>query len=272
MVSSVSALRPWRVVLVAVVSLLALTACALEIPEVAEISPNEKAATMDLNRQDSSDHAVHVERLELTTQESTFLSGIEDARRELGDPEAHRFVEFPTSGDVLWQGERLVYEVRDVLFLQQAAGDGLSAVRIDIPSGANFDQERDLSNELAVPRGRMVDVEILDVRARPNHDGDDGSASWSFDVTVTHPDTGWEDYVDGWHVETTDGRILGTRILLHPHVGEQPFTRSLSNVTIPADVEEVRIRAHDLVSGYGPAGEIITLDGSGTENDQANMR
>ncbi len=35
-----------------------------------------------------------------------------------------------------------------------------------------------------------------------------------------------QDYVDGWHVETAEGEILGTRILLHPHVGEQPFTRS----------------------------------------------
>ena len=90
------------------------------------------------------------------------------------------------------------------------------------------------------------------VRARQGSDG-----AWSFDVTVTYPDTGWEDYADGWHVETTDGEILGTRILLHPHVGEQPFPRGLSGVTIPEDVTEVVVRSHNLISGYAP--EVVTV-------------
>lgn len=46
-------------------------------------------------------------------------------------------------------------------------------------------------------------------------------------VTLSHPDTGWDHYVDGWRVEREDGTIVGTRELLHPHVDEQPFTRSL---------------------------------------------
>lgn len=36
--------------------------------------------------------------------------------------------------------------------------------------------------------------------------------------------------------------VLGDRSLLHPHVNEMPFTRSLSRVTIPEDVEAVRVR------------------------------
>ena len=100
----------------------------------------------------------------------------------------------------------------------------------------------------------MPNVVVQYVRARL---GDGGA--WSFDVTVAHPDTGWEDYADGWHVETTDGEILGTRILLHPHVDEQPFTRSLGGVAVPPEAKEVRIRAHDRVSGYGPAAVIVPL-------------
>jgi hypothetical protein len=46
--------------------------------------------------------------------------------------------------------------------------------------------------------------------------------------------------------------VLGERVLLHPHVDEQPFTRSLSGVAIPSDVEQVTVRAHDNVDGWGP--------------------
>lgn len=89
--------------------------------------------------------------------------------------------------------------------------------------------------------------------------------TWTFHVTVEHPDTGWEDYADGWDVVTPDGRVLKadpedpfTRLLLHPHVDEQPFTRSQSGLTIPPGVSEVTVRAHDLVDGYG--GEEVTVD------------
>ena len=68
---------------------------------------------------------------------------------------------------------------------------------------------------------------------------------WRFDVTVAHPDTGWDHYADAWRIETEDGTELGTRILMHPHVTEQPFTRSLGGVTIPEGVERVVVRARD---------------------------
>lgn len=70
-----------------------------------------------------------------------------------------------------------------------------------------------------------------------------------FSVTLSHGDTGWDDYADGWRVELADGTILGTRVLAHPHVEEQPFTRS-SNITVPAGVTEVFIRASDNVGGW----------------------
>jgi hypothetical protein len=93
---------------------------------------------------------------------------------------------------------------------------------------------------------------------------DDGT--WTFHVTVSHPDTGWEDYADGWDVVAPDGTVLKpdpdspfTRLLLHPHENEQPFTRSQSRVTIPPDVTQVRVRAHDLVDGFGGREVVVDL-------------
>jgi len=88
-------------------------------------------------------------------------------------------------------------------------------------------------------------VQIVDARARP-----DGDGSYRFDVTLRHADSGWDHYADKWEVIGTDGRILGQRVLLHPHVSEQPFTRSLGGVRIPATIRQVQIRAHDNVHGY----------------------
>jgi hypothetical protein len=78
-----------------------------------------------------------------------------------------------------------------------------------------------------------------------------GSGTYTFDVTVKSDDTGWSKYADKWDVLAPDGTVLGTRVLLHPHEDEQPFTRSLSGVAVPAGVGEVRVRAHDKVEGYG---------------------
>lgn len=78
-----------------------------------------------------------------------------------------------------------------------------------------------------------------------------GGDTYKFDVTVRHADEGWEHFANKWEVTAPDGTILGTRVLAHPHVEEQPFTRSLSGVKIPENLAEVIVRAHDLVHGYG---------------------
>jgi len=75
--------------------------------------------------------------------------------------------------------------------------------------------------------------------------------TWSFSVTVSHPDEGWDHYADGWEVAAPDGTQLGYRKLLHPHVNEQPFTRSLSGVEVPDALTSVIIRAHDSVHEWG---------------------
>lgn len=83
---------------------------------------------------------------------------------------------------------------------------------------------------------------------------------WSFSVTLRHADTGWDDYADGWRIETEDGTILGTRILAHPHVNEQPFTRSLGNIEIPAQLTSVYVRASDSVGGWADETTPFELD------------
>ena len=45
-----------------------------------------------------------------------------------------------------------------------------------------------------------ANADVTHVRAVENADG-----SWTFHVTVSHPDTGWEDYADGWDIVFTDG-------------------------------------------------------------------
>ncbi len=69
-------------------------------------------------------------------------------------------------------------------------------------------------------------------------------------VTLSHPDTGWDHYADGWEVLDADGNSLGFRELFHPHVEEQPFTRSLGGVQIPDGATSVFVRARCNVDGW----------------------
>jgi hypothetical protein len=80
-----------------------------------------------------------------------------------------------------------------------------------------------------------------------------------FSVTLEHGDEGWDHYADRWEVLGPDGEPLAIRTLLHPHVHEQPFTRSLGGVAIPEGVEKVTIRGHDSVHGYGAKTAEVTL-------------
>ena len=81
-----------------------------------------------------------------------------------------------------------------------------------------------------------------------------------FSVTVLHRDQGWDHYADRWEVLAPDGRILATRTLYHPHVEEQPFTRSLDGVKIPAAVRRIEIRAHCSVHATGGKTRLVNLD------------
>jgi len=90
------------------------------------------------------------------------------------------------------------------------------------------------------------EADVLKVEVRKT-----GKQTYHFSVTIQHEDTGWDHYADKWDIVGVDGTVYGTRTLYHPHVNEQPFTRSLSGVGIPAGIRKVTVRAHDSVHQYG---------------------
>lgn len=83
--------------------------------------------------------------------------------------------------------------------------------------------------------------------------------TWHFNVTLSHPDTGWNHYADAWRVLDMDDKELGLRILAHPHEHEQPFTRSLSGVQIPTNTNKVQIQARCLIDGWAKTTTIVKL-------------
>jgi len=89
------------------------------------------------------------------------------------------------------------------------------------------------------------EADVVDVKVRRN-----ASGTYDFDVTVKSVDKGWDYYADAFEVLGPDGRALGRRILYHPHETEQPFTRELYGVTIPAGVTQVTVRARHKPKGY----------------------
>jgi len=83
--------------------------------------------------------------------------------------------------------------------------------------------------------------------------------TFRFDVTIASNDTGWDGYADAFEVLSPTGELLGRRVLHHPHVDEQPFTRSLGGVEIGPDVERVKVRAHHSTAGYDGRSRMVPV-------------
>ncbi|MBT7781323.1 MAG: hypothetical protein HN741_00205 [Anaerolineae bacterium] len=110
------------------------------------------------------------------------------------------------------------------------------------------------------PTSDSADADVTYVRVVQ-----DADRSWTFHVTISHPDTGWEDYANGWDIVFPNGSKFKvdegdpfTRLLAHPHENEQPFTRSQRGIIIPEEITQVIVRAHDIVDGFG--GKEIMID------------
>ena len=98
---------------------------------------------------------------------------------------------------------------------------------------------------ILLPVATFADApEILDVVVEKT------GMTWRVDVTLEHPDTGWDHHADGWQVLDADGTVLGVRELMHPHVNEQPFTRSLTSLILPDGTREIFVRAHCTIDGW----------------------
>lgn len=96
------------------------------------------------------------------------------------------------------------------------------------------------------------EADVIDVKVRSA-----GGSVYDFDVTIRSNDTGWEYYADAFEVLAPDGTVLGQRVLSHPHVDEQPFTRDLHGVAVPEGIAEVTVRARHNPKGYD--GVVVTV-------------
>jgi len=95
---------------------------------------------------------------------------------------------------------------------------------------------------------------VTKVKAIKNPEG------WRFDVSLLHEDTGWNHYANLWIVVDADTEEeYGRRILAHPHVNEQPFTRSQSGIGIPESVEAVIVKAACNIHGFGGTELLVEL-------------
>ena len=90
--------------------------------------------------------------------------------------------------------------------------------------------------------------------------------TYTVSATVRHDDTGWDDYADAFEVmgEQVEN---GLRELLHPHVEEQPFTRSQSDVEASG---EVWLEAKTNVTGSG--GSKVYVDLGLLNSDKIEVR
>ena len=86
------------------------------------------------------------------------------------------------------------------------------------------------------------------------------NGTWCFGTSVRHKDDGWDHYANSWEVIDLAGNQLDSRILHHPHVNEQPFTRSKCNIHIPAEMLKVIVRAKCNKHGFGGKVLVVALN------------
>ncbi len=104
--------------------------------------------------------------------------------------------------------------------------------------------------------GDLLYPDVVAAKATQNANG-----TWRFDVTLSSPYDAPDRYADAWRILSSDGTQLGVRILTHHHADEQPFTRFVSGIEIPADVTTVVIEGRDQVNGWGGATIEVALGG-----------
>lgn len=98
-------------------------------------------------------------------------------------------------------------------------------------------------------------AQVNQVTASQKADG-----SWCLYTEVRHNDQGWDHYADGWEVLDLTGNQIDYRSLAHPHVNEQPFTRSKCDIQIPATISKVVVRAKCKKHGFGGKPVVVDLN------------
>ena len=108
------------------------------------------------------------------------------------------------------------------------------------------------------------DVEIIKVVLTKR------AGTWQADVTLKHEDTGWKHYADGWRLVDSNGDEIGKRTLYHPHVNEQPFTRSLTGFYLAKEMKTIFVEAHDLKHGW--SADKVEIDLTKKTGDRYEIR
>lgn len=111
-----------------------------------------------------------------------------------------------------------------------------------------------IANAQSAEIQKFPDVVNVKVQARSNQQFD-------FDVTLSSPYDTAQRYADAFRVLSVDGQVYGERRLLHDHASEQPFTRDLYGVKIPAGIRVVVVQARDQKYGYGGKTMKVELPG-----------
>ncbi len=104
------------------------------------------------------------------------------------------------------------------------------------------DNKINSNNETIITNSEMASIVSVSVNGK--------ASNYTFNVGVSSPDMGCNQYADWWEVLTEDETLLYRRILSHSHVNEQPFIRSGGPIAINAN-QIVIVRAHMNTFGYG---------------------
>jgi hypothetical protein len=81
---------------------------------------------------------------------------------------------------------------------------------------------------------------------------------WTVTVVLSHEDTGWDHFADGFAVLLPDGTKIGYGELSHPHTGQDTFSASLTGLRIPDGTPFVLIRTRCNLVGW--AAESVPVD------------
>lgn len=98
--------------------------------------------------------------------------------------------------------------------------------------------------------------DVIDVRVHARSD-----SRFDFDATISSAYDTPQRYADAFRVMSTEGVQFGERNLFHDHANQQPFTRDLYGVAIPAGIKTVVIQARDKHNDYGGKTLQVTLPG-----------
>jgi hypothetical protein len=98
--------------------------------------------------------------------------------------------------------------------------------------------------------------DVVDVKVHAR-----GDNRFDFDATLSSPYDSPQRYADAFRVMGDGDVVYGERTLFHDHAGEQPFTRDLYGVTIPAGIKTVIVQGRDQKYGYGGKTRQVALPG-----------